>query len=58
MYKVGKVFMEDSEIIINDAGHRVVICPICEDEIRLEDDETVGDTILCGLCDTPIKLVE
>ena len=58
MYKVGKVFMEDSEIIINDAGHRVVICPICEDEIRLEDDETAGDTILCELCDTPLKLIE
>lgn len=58
MYKVGKVFMEDVKITINDAGHRVAICPICEDEIRLEDDETVGDTILCGLCDTPIKLVE
>lgn len=58
MYKVGKVFMEDVKITITDAGHRVVICPICEDEIRLEDDETVGDTILCGLCDTPLKLIE
>ena len=58
MYKVGKVFMEDVEITINNAGYRVVICPICEDEIRLEDDETVGDTILCGLCDTPLKLIE
>lgn len=58
MYKVGKVFMEDVKIIINDAGHRVVICPICEEEIRLADDELVGDTILCELCDTPLKLIE
>lgn len=58
MYKVGKVFMEDVEITINEAGQRVAICPICEEEILLADDELIGDTVLCELCDTPLKLIE
>lgn len=58
MYKVGKIFMEDAKIIINDAGHRVVICPICEEEILLADYELAGDVISCELCDTPIKLFD
>jgi hypothetical protein len=58
MYKVGKVFMEDVEITINDAGERIVICPICEEEILLADDELAGDIISCKLCDTPIKLFD
>ena len=58
MYKVGKLFMEDVEITINDAGQRVAICPICEEEILLADDELIGDTILCELCNTPLKLIE
>ncbi len=58
MYKVGKVFMEDAYIKINDAGERIVICPICEEEILLENDETAGDTIFCDLCKTTIKLLE
>ena len=58
MYKVGKVFMEDVNITIDSAGRRVAICPICGEEIFLADDELVGDTILCELCDTPLKLIE
>lgn len=58
MYKVGKIFMEDVKITINDAGQRVVICPICGEEIFIADDELAGDTILCELCDTPLKLVD
>lgn len=58
MYKVGKVFMEDAYIKINDAGERIVICPICGEEILLEDDETAGDTIFCDLCETTIKLFD
>ena len=58
MYKVGKVFMEDVKITIDDAGYRIAVCPICDEEIRLADDEIVGDTILCELCDTPLKLIE
>ena len=58
MYKVGKVFMEDVKIIIDARGHRIVICPICEEEIEIADDELVGDTILCELCDTPLKIIE
>lgn len=58
MYKVGKVFMEDAYIKINDAGERIVICPICEEAILLADDELAGDVISCELCDTPIKLLE
>lgn len=58
MYKVGKVFMEDVKIIIDGRGHRIVICPICEEEIEIADDELVGDTILCELCDTPLKIVD
>lgn len=57
MYKVGKVFMEDVEITLNEAGQRIVICPICEEEILLADDDLIGDTILCELCDTPLKLI-
>lgn len=57
MYKVGKVFMEDVEITINEAGQRVAICPICEEEILLADDELIGDTVLCELCNTPLKLM-
>lgn len=58
MYKVGKVFMEDVKIILNNAGHRVVICPICKEEVLLADDELIGDTVLCELCDTPLKIIE
>ena len=57
MYKVGKVFMEDVKITINDAGQRIAICPICEEEILLADDELIGDTVLCELCNTPLKLI-
>lgn len=57
MYKVGKLFMEDVEITINEVGQRIVICPICEEEILLADDELIGDTVLCELCDTPLKLM-
>ena len=57
MHKVGKVFMEDVEITLNDAGQRVAICPICEEEVLLADDELIGDTILCELCDTPLKII-
>lgn len=56
MYKVGKVFMEDSVIIFNWNGQRVTKCPICDEEIILEDDEVEGDTILCLMCNTPLKL--
>ena len=58
MYKVGKVFMEDVKIYRDNAEHRIVQCPICEEEMFLEDNEFVGDTILCELCDTPLKIVE
>lgn len=58
MYKVGKVFMEDVEITINEAGQRIAICPICGEEILLSYDEIDGDTILCELCNTYLKLVE
>lgn len=57
MYKVGKVFMEDVKITINEVGQRIAICPICEEEILLADDELIGNTILCELCDTPLKLI-
>lgn len=58
MYKVGKVFMEDVKITINDAGQRVAICPICDNEVILADDELAGDIILCDLCEIDIKLIE
>lgn len=58
MYKVDKVFMEDVKVTTNEAGHRIVICPICEEEILLAEDELVGDTILCELCDTPLKIID
>jgi formylmethanofuran dehydrogenase subunit E len=57
MYKVGKVFMEDVAITLNEAGQRIAICPICEEEILLADDELIGDTILCELCNTLLKLI-
>lgn len=57
MYKVGNKFMEDVKITIDSAGRRVAICPICDEEVFLADDELVGDTVLCELCDTPLKLV-
>lgn len=50
--------MEDVKITIDSAGRRVAICPICDEEVFLADDELVGDTVLCELCDTPLKLVE
>ena len=56
MYKVGNVFMEDSVIIFNHAGQRVTNCPICGEEIILENDEVEGDTVLCVMCNTPLKL--
>ena len=50
--------MEDSKITINYAGQRIATYPICGEEILIADDELVGDTIMCDLCDTPIKLIE
>ena len=58
MYKVGKVFMEDVKITIDSRGHRIVICPICEEEIEIADNELVGDTVLCEMCNTPLKIIE
>ena len=58
MYKVGKVFMEDVKIAIDNAEHRIVKCPICGEEMFLEDDELVGDTVLCEMCNTPLKIIE
>lgn len=58
MYKVGKVFMEDVKIYIDNAEHRIVRCPICDEEMFLEDDELVGDTVLCEMCSTPLKIIE
>ena len=50
--------MEDTYIEINDNGERIIYCPICGEEILLEDDETAGDTIFCDLCETTIKLFD
>lgn len=50
--------MEDSKIIIDGPGRRITICPICGEEIILADDEMAGDTTMCELCSTPLKLVE
>ena len=58
MYKVGNEFVEEGEILINKLGDRIVICPICTDEIVLENDKSVGDTIMCELCETPIKIIK
>lgn len=58
MYKVGKVFMEDVKIYTDNAEHRIVQCPICGEEMFLEDDELIGDTVLCEMCDTPLKLIK
>lgn len=58
MYKVGKVFMEEAKITNDFSGKRIAICPICGQEILLADDEFVGDSVWCDLCDTPIKLIE
>ena len=57
MYKVGKVFMEEVKVEINDAGQRIVICPICGEEIII-DNELVGDTVWCELCETDLEIVE
>lgn len=58
MYKVGKSFIEDVNITINSAGKRVAICPICNNEIILEDYELDGFVIVCGLCDIELKLID
>lgn len=50
--------MEDSKIEVNEAGQRITICPICGDEIILENDEIAGDTVYCELCDTPLMLID
>ena len=50
--------MEDAYIEISDCGERIVICPICGEEIFLADNELAGDVISCELCDTPIKLFD
>lgn len=50
--------MEDSKIEVNDAGQRITICPICGDEIFLEDSEIAGDTTYCELCNTPLYLID
>lgn len=58
MYKVGKVFMEDVKIYTDNAEHRIVQCLICGEEMFLEDDELIGDTVLCEMCNTPLKIIE
>ena len=50
--------MEDSKITIDAAGRRITICPICNDEILLADDELAGDTVMCDLCETPLMLID
>lgn len=50
--------MEEAKITEDFNGRRIVICPICGEEILLADDEIVGDSVWCDLCDTPIKLIE
>lgn len=50
--------MEDSKIEVNEAGQRITICPICGEEIILEDGEIAGDTTYCELCDTPLMLID
>lgn len=50
--------MEDVNITINNAGQRIVICPICEEELHLADDELVGDIVMCELCNTALKLID
>ena len=58
MYKVGKVFMEDANITIDNRGQRVAICPICGYDIDVPDDKLVGDIIICDCCEISIKLVD
>lgn len=58
MYKVGKVFMEDAYIEISDFGERFIYCPICGEELLIEDNEVAGDIIVCDFCETSIKLFE
>lgn len=58
MYKVGKIFMEDSKIEVNEAGQRITICPICGEEILLADDEIAADSTWCELCNTPLNLID
>lgn len=50
--------MEETKITEDFNGRRIVICPICGAEILLADDEVVGDSVWCDLCDTPIKIIE
>ncbi|MEK6656167.1 MAG: lysine biosynthesis protein LysW [Nitrospirota bacterium] len=37
---------------------KIVICPVCEEELDLDDDLMGGDIIICPVCDTDLKLID
>lgn len=37
---------------------KIVICPVCEEELDLDDGLTDGDIIICPVCDTDLKLID
>ena len=58
MYKVGKLFMEEVKITIDNRGRRIVVCPICDEEVELEDTELVDDTVICEWCGTGLLIID
>ncbi|MEK6682929.1 MAG: hypothetical protein AABY79_13310 [Nitrospirota bacterium] len=36
----------------------IIICPVCEEELEMDDDIMGGDIIICPVCDSDLKLVE
>lgn len=37
---------------------KIIICPVCEEELEMDDDIMGGDVIICPVCDSDLKLVE
>lgn len=52
------MIVEIAPIKTDSSGKRICICPICDNEIILADDELAGDTILCDICENPIELID
>lgn len=37
---------------------KIIICPVCEEELEMDDDIMGGDIIICPVCDSDLELVE
>jgi uncharacterized protein YbaR (Trm112 family) len=37
---------------------KIIICPVCEEELEMDDDIMEDDVIVCPVCDSDLRLIE